>query len=1194
MKSCTGIFIGLLLSVSVSAESLLEGRVRLASGEPVAGVQVRLFDLADLRRSVGATTDEAGHFTLSLQAFVGRSALPQGFALGQNYPNPFNPSTVIPYQLPTTTHVRLEVFNLLGQRLATLVDGERPAGAHMTQWDGTDAAGRAVGAGVYIYRLIGGGHMVSRRMVLIDGQAGMSAAGAAGPIRATEVTQEREYGLVVSGRGLAPFIDRAFRVEAGMGPVELVVAAHPAGKALGDDDFSFDLSDLFDLFNTPAAAAPDLVVSSASASDTTLTAGRAFTLHAKVRNQGDEPAAATTLRYYRSIDATITSDDEEVGTDAIGALNPGAISGVLIALTAPAGAGTYYYGACVESVSGESESDNNCSEAVTITVSGTSAAEEDAAAAEEAQTDSTSSQSGPDLIVQSASASDTTLTPGQAFTLHAVVRNQGDGQAAATTLHYYRSNNSTISSSDTEVDTGEMGALDASATSADSIALTAPTDGRETYFYGACVASVRGESNTENNCSIAVRVTVADSGTGDDSGGGDSDGGDEGGGDSSDNTYEQAEENVPTNLTRNSRDDGSPAWSPDGTQIAFESNRDGYLNDEIYVMAADGSQPTRLTRNRDLDGSPAWSPDGTQIAFYSDRDGNFEIYVMAADGSQPTRLTRNSAWDWHPAWSPDGTQIAFQSNRDGNFEIYVMAADGSQPTRLTRNSAYDWHPAWSPDGTQIAFESNRDGNFEIYVMAADGSQPTRLTRNSAYDGSPAWSPDGTQIAFASNRDGNSEIYVMAADGSQPTRLTRNDASDWSPAWSPDGTQIAFESDRDGNDEIYVMAAKPETSGDGGDGGGGGSSDDHSNTRSGATDLPLGSSRSGEIETGSDVDYFRVQVGESGTLTVYSTGSLDTKGELQSSSGSRLASNDDGGSGSNFRIERSVSAGTYYVKVESYSSRTGSYTIHASFSSGGDGGGGGGGSSDDHSNTRSGATDLPLGSSRSGEIETGSDVDYFRVQVGESGTLTVYSTGSLDTKGELQSSSGSRLASNDDGGSGSNFRIERSVSAGTYYVKVESYSSRTGSYTIHASFSSGGDGGGGGGGDSGDAISLSFSSCSGSYLFGNSGSATVSITGTVRARRSVSSLTLTGYANGEWVGVDFIGSLSAGESENFSISGIIYTSGSSLNCRVESEGTVLNSAKVTAGDAESSQQVRVQGSLSPASAILNRKQPQTGE
>ena len=108
-----------------------------------------------------------------------------------------------------------------------------------------------------------------------------------------------------------------------------------------------------------------------------------------------------------------------------------------------------------------------------------------------------------------------------------------------------------------------------------------------------------------------------------------------------------------------------------------------------------------------------------------------------------------------------------------------------------------------------------------------------------------------------------------------------------------------------------------------------------------------------------------------------------------------------------------------------------------------------GSSDDHSNTRSGATELSLGSSLAGQIETGSDVDYFSVHVGESGTLTVYTTGSLDTKGTLENSSGARLASNDDGDSDTNFHIEVAVSAGTYYIKVESYRSLTGSYTIHA-------------------------------------------------------------------------------------------------------------------------------------------------
>ena len=154
MKAAIGWFVGLVLSVSVSAEPLLEGRVRLDSGEPVADAQVRIFDLSDRRQGAiaRARTDGTGHFALPLASLTGR-ALPEQFALGPNYPNPFNPSTIIPYQLAASSQVRLEVFNLLGQHIATLVEGERSTGFHTATWHAVDAAGRAVGAGVYIYRM---------------------------------------------------------------------------------------------------------------------------------------------------------------------------------------------------------------------------------------------------------------------------------------------------------------------------------------------------------------------------------------------------------------------------------------------------------------------------------------------------------------------------------------------------------------------------------------------------------------------------------------------------------------------------------------------------------------------------------------------------------------------------------------------------------------------------------------------------------------------------------------------------------------------------------------------------------------------------------------------------------------------------------------------------------------------------------
>jgi Tol biopolymer transport system component len=268
-------------------------------------------------------------------------------------------------------------------------------------------------------------------------------------------------------------------------------------------------------------------------------------------------------------------------------------------------------------------------------------------------------------------------------------------------------------------------------------------------------------------------------------------------------------------------------------RIAFVSTRDG--DPEIYVMNADGTGITRLTNSLGNDVSPAWSPDGTRIAFRSDRDGgNEEIYVMNADGTSVTRLTNDGNFDEEPAWSPDGKRIAFQSNRAGHFEIYVMKADGSGVTRLTRDlptlcqrgvsvCRAELSPAWSPDGGRIAFSHwanifshvldvmdadgknvtqlgfvgvggiswsvndkiafNR-GGLTIAVVNPDGSDLTDLTDNQVAHEDPAWSPDGSMLSFVSDRDGNLELYAMNADGTGVRRLTYDAADDSEPAWGP--------------------------------------------------------------------------------------------------------------------------------------------------------------------------------------------------------------------------------------------------------------------------------------------------------------------------------------------------------------------------------------------------------------------------
>jgi WD40-like Beta Propeller Repeat len=170
--------------------------------------------------------------------------------------------------------------------------------------------------------------------------------------------------------------------------------------------------------------------------------------------------------------------------------------------------------------------------------------------------------------------------------------------------------------------------------------------------------------------------------------------------------------------------------------------RDG--NPEIYSMDADGGNQTRLTHDPVLapafDVAPAWSPDGSKLAFTSDRNGNSDVYVMAADGGNQTRLTNNPASDSFPAWSPDGSTIAFTSYRDGNGNVYVMDADGGNPTPLTSDASDDFDPAWSPDGAKIAFTSLRDGNHDVYVMDANGGNQTRLTNDPGKDSEPDWQP----------------------------------------------------------------------------------------------------------------------------------------------------------------------------------------------------------------------------------------------------------------------------------------------------------------------------------------------------------------------------------------------------------------------------------------------------------------------
>ncbi len=236
----------------------------------------------------------------------------------------------------------------------------------------------------------------------------------------------------------------------------------------------------------PGSSHPDLTVASPEVSDDRPAAAARFTFSATVHNAGRGNAAATTLRVYRSRDATVTRSDKEVGTAAVTELPASERVIVAVDLTAPPSSGTYYYGACVDAQDGESDTANNCSEAVPVVVQ---------------------AAPFPDLVLEPPEVSDASPATGDRFTLSVRVRNAGGTTVVALAVRFHRSADQAITPSDPEVGADTIEDLAAAGTRVASVDLTAPSP-PGTYYYGACVNAADGQSDTANNCSAPVRVTV--------------------------------------------------------------------------------------------------------------------------------------------------------------------------------------------------------------------------------------------------------------------------------------------------------------------------------------------------------------------------------------------------------------------------------------------------------------------------------------------------------------------------------------------------------------------------------------------------------------------------------------------------------------------------------------------------------------
>jgi Tol biopolymer transport system component len=279
--------------------------------------------------------------------------------------------------------------------------------------------------------------------------------------------------------------------------------------------------------------------------------------------------------------------------------------------------------------------------------------------------------------------------------------------------------------------------------------------------------------------------------------------------------------------------------------VAFVSDQDG--DNEIYAIEGDG-RPTRLTDNDADDRAPAWSPDGTRLAFLRREGQAFFVYIMNSDGTEARRVTQpgpgdvvagkvsgETMWFSRLSWFPDSSRIAFGGREVGlpcpaegcpyqDLDIFSVGIDESDLVNLTDTNATDEKdPSLAPDDDTIVFVRTlrQEGDPpppgripQLYIMDPDAPGVGRLTDLPGSAVNPAWSPDGTRIAF----EGDGDIYVMNADATGLRRLAVLPPPDagnaaphpsygnYEPSWSPDGTKIVFASDRDGDRDLYVMPA----------------------------------------------------------------------------------------------------------------------------------------------------------------------------------------------------------------------------------------------------------------------------------------------------------------------------------------------------------------------------------------------------
>lgn len=226
----------------------------------------------------------------------------------------------------------------------------------------------------------------------------------------------------------------------------------------------------------------------------------------------------------------------------------------------------------------------------------------------------------------------------------------------------------------------------------------------------------------------------------------------------------------------------SPAWSPDGRELAYVSFE--LQKAVVYVQEVASGQRRAVANFRGTNSAPAWSPDGLHLALSLSRDGGTQLFSMGRDGSGLKRLTQSGAIDTEATYTPDGRSLYFVSDRGGGPQVYRMPATGGNAERVTFTGAYNISPALSPDGKTLAYVSRLGGNsFRLHTMDLASGNIQALTDTND-DESPSFAPNGKLIIYASRAQGRDVLMTSTLDGRIKTRLLSSGLDVREPVWGP--------------------------------------------------------------------------------------------------------------------------------------------------------------------------------------------------------------------------------------------------------------------------------------------------------------------------------------------------------------------------------------------------------------------------